>query len=149
MTIKEFAKGVRSINMRAEIPRIMETTGKELVAYNHDQLQHGILSTGEDIRPYYSDFAYADKKHQQNSKAGFRHPDLKDKGNFYKQFQVSAGFTGIYTIESRDFKAPKLEEKYGKFIFGLTKQNKALYAQGIFYEKLKEYITAKSGLRFH
>ena len=83
-----------------------------------------------------------------NPLPGFLHPDLYLTGAFFRGFVVNAGYTGTFIITSTDEKADDLERRYGKEIFGLTKEDKSIYAKGVFYDALKTYLAERTGFRF-
>jgi hypothetical protein len=148
-TIWDLKQGLAKVKLQSAIPKIIENTGKEIIQLNTiEQLyKNSIDSFGRKLTLYSSPL-YAIDKSRLNPLPGLFHPDLYFTGDFYRGFYVTAGYTGIYTIDSSDSKTGKLEAKYGKEIFGLTEQNTERYATGTFYDALQEYITGKTGLIF-
>lgn len=147
-TIRALLRGFQSIRLEQQIPKIIESDAELLANYNKDQLNRGLTSKGEEISPGYASPIYESEKNALNPLPGLGVPDLKLTGAFYGGFNVTAGYTGIFTFDSSDSKTPQLEAKYGKYIFGLTNENKKIYATTVFVGKLQDYITGATGLRF-
>lgn len=147
MTIKGMLEKVRTVNLRAEVPQIILETSQEIVQLNRDQLRQGIKSNGVTLLEYKS-FEYAERKHAMNPAPGFGNPDLYLEGDFYRGFQVAKITSRSFDLLSTDSKSDSLEEKYGEKIFGLTQKSRTQYALGVFYQRVKSYITGKTGLRF-
>lgn len=144
-TIQALLDAVRQINLREEVPKIIEQTSYEITALNQQQLYSGLDSKGNKIGKYKSN-SYATKKSAKNSKPGFGVPDLFVTGTFYKGMGVVVkGDT--FENNSVDIKTSKLIEEYGEGIFGLTDESKAEYAQNTLFEGIKKYITSKTGLK--
>lgn len=133
-----------SINLRAEIPRIIQSDANELASYNKSQLYiDGIDSESKRLREYsLNTEAYKLAKGQPIDRT-----TLFDTGSFYRQWVVQVSNTDI-NFNSTDSKTPDLENKYGSKIFGLTTKNKSLYSFGAFYDGVKKHITEKTGVRF-
>lgn len=143
-TIAEMSRRFNSVNLRAEIPRIIQSDANELASYNKSQLYiDGIDSDSNRLREYsLNTVEYKRQKGQV-----FDHTTLFDTGSFYRQWVVQVSNDEI-SFNSTDSKTPKLENKYGSKIFGLTTKNKSLYSFGAFYDGVKKYITEKTGVRF-
>lgn len=147
-TVRALLRGFKSIRLEQQIPKIIESDAELLANYNKDQLNRGLTSKGEEVAPGYASAIYEREKFSMNPLPGLGVPDLRLTGAFYSGFNVTAGYTGIFTFDSSDSKTPNLEAKYGKFIFGLTNENKKIYATTVFIGKIQEYITRKTGLPF-
>lgn len=148
LTIRGLKRQLVPFNLPIEIVHTIEQTAGNIIDLNQKQLYNSSEDSLGKKLSLYSSPLYALEKEELNPKPGFFHPDLYYHGDFYFGFKVTVGFTGIFTIESTDSKAPKLEQQYGKQIFGLTPYNKAYYATGAFYEALKARITQQTGLKF-
>lgn len=147
MTIAEMHRRVKSIQLRQEVPKIVENTSYEIEALNKLQLNQGLSSDGDKIKIRYRSNSYAKKKNQLNPAPGFGVPDLFLTGSFYKGIGVVVrGYS--YEIDSKDEKSSRLEKKYGKQIFGLTPEHKSEYAKGVLFNGIKSYIEIKTGLKF-
>ena len=92
-----------------------EKNEKKLVEINVDQLNKGLLSTGEKITPDYSP-SYAAKK-------GFKTPNLKLEGDFQRGIGIERR-NDFLVYDSTDFKSDKLIKKYSENIFGIAPQNR-------------------------
>jgi len=146
-TIDDVLKNFQSLNLEAEVPRIVEKLSAELVDYNLHQLEMGITSDGVTISPRYKNAKYAAFKQELDPRAGYGVPNLKLSGDFYAGFFVQ--LQGIvFTFGSRDSKSSLLEGIYSKNggIFGLTADNKAKFSIDNFRPELFSYINSKTGL---
>jgi len=111
MTIEGFINRVRSLNAKDLIIKAVREREAELADLNVEQLEKSKYSTGETIEPEYSS-DYASFK-------GFKNPDLKLTGDFHSG--IFADVQGdVIEFDSTDFKASKLQGKYGDDIFGVT-----------------------------
>lgn len=146
-TIKGMLDRVKSLDLRSEVPVIIERTQADLILLNQTQLfQHGMKADGSFLAPYKNKY-YAAKKHARNPQPGLNRPDFKDTGDFYKDFFVKAD-KNVFEVDSRDSKSASLIERDGEKIFGLTDKNKAVYSLGPLFKGIQRYITAKTGLNF-
>lgn len=145
-TIAEFRRRFQSVNLRQEIPSIIESTKQELADLNRDQLRYGYDKNGERLKSY-SSLTYAIDKNQRNPLAGVGNPDLRDTGKFYNGWKIDVSQTDI-TFDSTDSKTPDLESKYGQTIFGLTTESKSTYVTNILYDLIKRYIQDKTKVSF-
>ena len=86
-----------------------------------DQLNQGITSEGNQIKPSYSPFTVQIKKAKGQP---FDRVTLKDTGDFHRNMFLAGGQKNtLFQIGNRDEKAKKIEGKYGPEIFGLTEQS--------------------------
>lgn len=137
----------KGLNLRKQVPIIIEQTKEEIIALNQRQLYNRSEdSEGQPLR-FYASNAYAFAKEKRNSAPGFGRPDLYDTGSFYRQFVVKVSPT-FYTVNSTDSKTKKLTAKYGRDIFGLSKESKAQYANEVLFTGIKRYVEQTTGLRF-
>lgn len=147
-TIKGMLDKVKSVDLRSEVPVIVQRTSAYLILLNQEQLfVNGIDANGDPITPEYKSKYYAAKKHAKNPQPGFGRPDLKDTGDFYKDFYVTVDKTA-FEVDSKDNKSSSLIEKYGEKIFGLSRENKSKYSLGPLAKGIQRYITLKTGLVF-
>ena len=145
--VTDLAKALRSLNLRAELPKMIERQKQVPIDINRDQLLHGLTSEGEtgtNLRGY-RNFDYAVKKNQMNSLPEFGVADLKLTGAFYSKFDLKADAT-TYTLFSSDPKADELELSYTLFIFGIQGRNIYKWADALFINEIKPYIEGKTGL---
>lgn len=146
-TIKGMLDKVKSLDLRSEVPVIIERTQADLILLNQTQLfQFGMKADGTYLGEYKNKY-YAAKKNARNPQPGFGRPDFKNTGEFYKDFFVKAD-KNVFEVDSRDSKSASLIARDGEKIFGLTKENKTVYSLGVLYDGLKRYITTKTGLTF-
>lgn len=148
-TIKKLASALRSVNLVAELPKMMLAEKEFAIMENQEQLQDGRTSQGIDGANLeaYSNLKYAIKKNQLNSRPEFGIADLRLTGAFYSAFDLKVDAT-TYTLFSDDGKSLELESKYGKFIFGLQTKSKGRWAKQIYKNQIQPYITQKTGLIF-
>lgn len=94
----------------------IEMSDKEIVRLNQKQLKSSKLSTGQPIKPKYSK-AYSKKK-------GYSSPDLFLTGELYKEMFVDVQEnSGEYFVVSDAPHTKYPVAKYGKEVFGLTKES--------------------------
>lgn len=140
-------RNFEQLNLKAEIPSIISRSKRDIIDLNRSQLyQFGMRSDGEKLREYKSR-SYAAKKNAINPQPGLGIPDLSSTGRFQSQFIVEANQSG-FIISSKDSKSASLVKIYGEKIFGLTRDNRKVYALGVFYTGVKEYVTLVTGLGF-
>lgn len=100
----------------------------ELLDLNTDeQLYKGLDSSGSPIQPGYTGLTKSIKKAKGQPA---NRVTLKDTGDFYDGFYLkTAKFP--YIVDSKDEKTEALESKYGSDIFGLSPENKEVFAREI------------------
>lgn len=146
-TIKGMLDKVKSLDLRSEVPVIIDRTKAELILLNQTQLfQFGMKADGTYLSEYKNKY-YAAKKHARNPQPGLGRPDFKDTGEWYKDFFVKAD-KNVFEVDSKNSKSADLIKRDGDKIFGLTKENKTVYSLGPLYDGIKRYITTKTGLNF-
>lgn len=146
-TIKKIQTQVRRLDLRSQMPVLIEQTANEIEELNKAQLyQRGEDSTGTKLDPYRSTI-YGEFKHRMNPSPGLGTPDLFLTGAFYRGFFVRVTPT-TFGVDSRDSKSSDLKRKYGETIFGLTRASKRDYIQIALWQAVKNYVTSTSGLRF-
>jgi hypothetical protein len=147
MTIQGLLNKVQTLDLPTEVPNIIQQTKADLILLNQTQLyNHGIDANGNKLA-LYRNKQYAAKKNARNPGPGFGFPDLKDTGAFYQDYIVLTT-SNEFEVDSKNEKSAALKKHYGETIFGLTKDNKKVYALGVFYTALQKYITFKTGLVF-
>jgi len=138
MTIAEAYRRFGMINLREQVPVIIELTSDEIILLNQAQLYKSSLdSLGNNLGGYSMEF-YENLKKELNPALGGL-VDLYLTGDFYGGFYVSIE-DGSFIIGSTDSKSDDLESKYGKAIFGLSDESKAIYSRGLFFQALRNYI---------
>jgi hypothetical protein len=146
ITIAEMMRRFQSVDLRNEVPKIIERTAPVIEQMIQEQLNDGVDNSGSKL-PQYKSLKYAQKKYKLNKKPGFGNPDLNLTGSHYKGLRVKVRKTE-FDIDSADSKSDKLENQYGEGIHGLTDKNKQIYIDGVFFNGIKEYIEGKTGVKF-
>lgn len=101
--------------------------------------QKGIDSNGNKLLAYRPTTQFI--KRQKNQI--FKHTTLKDTGEFYAGFRILIE-NGFLYITSTDDKTDSLMDKYGKNIFGLTRDNRLTLFGEIINPKLWSYLKSKN-----
>lgn len=144
-TIAEMYNRVKRLDLRKQVPILIEQSGDEIIALNQRQLYNNSEdSEGVPLR-FYANNGYAFYKERLNSNPGFGKPDLYLTGAFYRGFYLSVT-NSTYSINSRDSKTGKLEAKYGK-VFGLNSESKAEYVQRTLFIGIRKYIEGTTGVQ--
>lgn len=136
-TISDVYERFKRLDLRGQVPIIVEMTGEQMILLNQSQLYTQSLDAkGEPLGGYFYQY-YEDLKRSMNPQLDGR-VDLYFSGAFYSGFYVKVQDTE-FLIGSTDPKENNLEAKYGE-IFGLTDENQAKYVFDIFFEALRQYI---------
>lgn len=114
------------------ILEVIEQQQHTILDLNISQLMGGYNSAGE-VFGTYRPGPYRDLKERLNPAAG-GNVDTRLTGAFHNSFYIEADAFPIY-VRARDYKEPRLTERYGEEIFGLTQENKKEAA-----EELKPWI---------
>ena len=129
-TIRKYASNFAKIDIPAQLPSFMEQVSDEAVAYNQQQLYRSSVDRfGKSLKQYQS-LSYALKKYQRNPLPGLYRPDLNLTGTLYRGMYLKVTGRSFY-LGSNDVKEGRIEKKYGKDIWGLTKESKGRLAQDI------------------
>ncbi len=116
----------KSLDLRANIPIMIEQTQEDVLDLNRAQLyERSVDNTGTPLRLYRSQ-PYALQKNRRNPKPGFGRPDLYETGAFFRGFYLRVG-RNVFTISSRDGKTSDLVKKYTPNIFGLDEKSRTEY----------------------
>jgi len=127
--------------IEGQITTIIQATGFELTTLVQIQLQQGTDSTEAKIKPEYRGKSYATYKQRLNPAPGFGVPDLFVTGSMYQGMGVAILDNDRYEIKSTVEYYPKLVSQYGDNPFKLSDKSKSEYAQTVFYERLKRYVS--------
>lgn len=147
MTLAELDRRLKKLNMPLATQEALKSTAFEAIKLNQDQLRlKGQKSDGSFLKDYQSE-EYAKYKNFLNGSPGFGRPDFYDTGEFQEGFFVQVKPNSLI-FGSVDSKSAKLEMRDGKEIFGLTKDNKRIYAVQYVRTELQLYITKTTGLVF-
>ncbi|MHB9057111.1 MAG: hypothetical protein ACYC2P_13355 [Paludibacteraceae bacterium] len=139
-------EGVRSIDLPAEVPVIIQATSDKAIELNRQQLYDRSEDKNSMALSLYKWQSYATFKNQMNPKPGLGRPDLFLTGSFQEKMFMEVE-KETFNISSKDGKTFDLVKQYGDDIFGLSIKSKSEYAKTVWLG-IKKYITAKSGLLF-
>lgn len=107
-----FVAPFQDVDMYALVGESLEDKDRQILVLNKKQLNTGKRSDGKSLGKY-KNFKYKNR---------FEPVDLYKTGDFWNKFTLTAGKKSA-EIFSQDKKSSMLEKKYGKEIFGLTKEN--------------------------
>lgn len=136
---------LKTFDLLQEVQDAVADTSMDIITLNQGQMSLGVRADGTEITPTYSDLTIMlkDEKGQET-----RWVTLRDTGAFWSDMFVDVG-NNAYEVGSADAKAAKLEKKYGKKIFGLTKESKSEeYIPLSLLPAVQDRITKKLGFKF-
>jgi hypothetical protein len=145
MTLHEANRRIQSFDLLQEVQDAVIETSADIITLNQGQMSLGVRADGTEITPTYSDLTIMlkDEKGQES-----RWVTLRDKGDFWNDMFVDVG-NNSYEVGSADAKAVSLEKKYGKKIFGLTKEsNREEYIPIYLLPAVQNRITKRLGFKF-
>lgn len=145
-TILSMLQKVKSVDLETQVPIIIEQTKETAINLNRLQLYNMSEDKNNMSLLMYRSPSYAEYKNKKNPIPGKGHPDLFLTGSFQNKMFMKVE-KETFEISSSDYKTFDLIKHYGDDIFGLSIKSKAIYAKSVF-EKIKTYITGKTGLRF-
>jgi len=129
-TIRKYASNFAKIDIPAQLPKLIEEVAPEAIAYNQQQLYRSSVDRfGKSLRKYTS-LSYALYKYQRNPLPGLYRPDLNLTGTLYRGMYLRVTGRSFY-LGSNDAKEGGIEEKYGKDIWGLTKESKGKLSRDV------------------
>tara|TARA_R100000541_G_scaffold20190_2_gene30051 strand:+ start:5032 stop:5472 length:441 start_codon:yes stop_codon:yes gene_type:complete len=130
-------KGVRD-NIPNETEKIIKAKEQFILNLNRQaQLMQGIDADGGKIIPEYKPFTIQIK---QLIGQPYDRVTLFYSGKFYAKFKIIYNKDMSFEIISTDNKTPKLMEKYGDDIFGLTKENQEILNNNIILPELWKFL---------
>lgn len=145
MTLHELQRRLNGFDIRDELKDAVIETAGDIITLQQGQFSLGKRSDGTEITPSYSDYTIELKEEKGQET---RWVTLRDTGSFWDLTFVDVG-DNWYEISSADSKTAKLEKKYGKKIFGLTKESRSEeYIPLSLLPALQERITSKLGFKF-
>lgn len=145
MTLHQVQRRLKGFELLQEVQEAVIETSPDIITLNQGQMSLGVRADGTEITPTYSDLTIMlkDEKGQES-----RWVTLRDTGAFWSDMFVDVG-NDSYEVGSADAKAAKLEKKYGKKIYGLTKQSKSEeYIPIYLLPAVQDRITKKLGFKF-
>lgn len=120
-TALQILKKLQSIDVLKSAQTAIENTADDMVFIQKQQLFRGIRPDGQDVYPLYSPLTVFLKAQKGQP---FDRVTRRDTGEYYRGIEVHV--KGVnYEIESTDWKAEMLNEKYGDI--GLSKDSKVSY----------------------
>ena len=129
-TIRKYASNFAKIDIQAQLPKLIEEVAPEAIAYNQQQLYRSSVDRfGKSLKQYQSP-SYSLYKYRRNPLPGLGRPDLNLTGTLYRGMYLKVTGRSFY-LGSYDAKESKIEKKYGKDIWGLTKDSKARLSRDI------------------
>ncbi len=146
-TIAEMATRWKMLNLPKEVPEIIKQTKADIVTLQQQQMYEGRDAENEAIMPQYAPKTIFIKTQKRKPPQPVDRVTLKDTGAFYKGMRVTNITKKSFFIDSRDRKDQKLEDKYGKSIFGLNLPSRIGYVNEYFFPLLKEYIESVTKLK--
>lgn len=132
----QLSERLKTIDLEAEVLVIVDEIKPQLIDLNTSQLFSGVDAAGFLLKPQYKDTTYAEFKKHLNPKGVV---DLKLTGSFYEKFFISAEKFPLF-LGSKDDKTPDLESKYGKDIFGITKNNLGIISKQTILPELQKKL---------
>ena len=145
MTIHSLNRRLKDFDLLEVVQDAVVETSGDIITLNQGQMSLGRRADGTEITPTYSDLTIMlkDEKGQET-----RWVTLKDTGAFWGDMFVDVG-NSSYEVGSADAKSAKLEKKYGKKIFGLTKESKREeYIPIYLLPAVQNKITKRLGFKF-
>lgn len=145
ITLHELQRRLKGFELLSEAQDAVAETSNEIITLNQGQMSLGRRADGTEITPTYSDLTIMlkDEKGQES-----RWVTLRDTGSFWNDMFVDVG-NSSYEVGSADAKAASLEKKYGKKIFGLTKESKSEeYIPLYLLPAVQSRITKRLGFKF-
>lgn len=145
-TIKNLLSKVKAVDLEREVPEVVKSTSGTLISLQQKRL----FNTGRDTEGKIIGFYSLGTEILSKGRKKFgNHYTLFDTGAFYRGMTISVDRDRII-FDSTDSKTGLLEDEYGSKIFGLDQKDRSYYISvpGLFFSKIKAYITGKTGLTF-
>lgn len=145
MTLHSLQRKLDGFDIHEEVQEALIEVSGEMITLNQGQMFIGVRADGTEITPTYSDLTIElkEQKGQPSDRV-----TLHDTGEFWDDMfaQINAA---DYELGSANEKTAKLEKKYGKKIFGLTKESRSEeFIPLYFLPELQSRITKKLGFKF-
>lgn len=146
-TIAEMNRRLQRVNLRRELPVIVEDNADVIAETVRGQLRRGEDGTGNKITPDYLSDQYAKLKNQLNAAPGLFTPDLNLTGSHYAGISLESVTPKLFTIGSTDSKSAALQAKYGP-IYALSPKSWEALIRDYFRPQIQQYITNITKLAF-
>lgn len=145
MTLHQLGRKLEGFSLLEELKESIIETSSEIIILNQGQMSLGKRADGSEITPSYADYTIELKESKGQES---RWVTLRDTGEFWNDMFVDVNAETFETSSANE-KTAKLEKKYGKKIFGLSKESKSEeYIPLYLFPALKERITRKLGFKF-
>lgn len=142
-TVLDILNKVKAIDVAAVSVASLNETTETAANLNAVQMFTGIRSTGNQIDANgYAPFTIAEKKRKGQVTDRVT---LKDMGAFYKGLVLQATKDTV-SFFSTDEKSDMLERRYGKTIFGLTKDSQETYVKEVLLQVAVDKVKKLIGL---
>jgi hypothetical protein len=140
MDLLQFQQNLQSIDVWQILIPILEKHFGDIEELNRKQLSEGTRGDGSPMPDYKSE-SYADFKSKYiPTYSIYPTADLRYTGDFYAAIKAKLTLFGI-EIESSDWKAQVLEQKYGQQINDLTEESMQIFIDLIIDEFRESLLT--------
>jgi hypothetical protein len=130
MDALELFTNLEGMNIHAIAMDALKMNTDVMADLNAEQMAQGIRATGSEIKPAYHPLTVEIKRTEKTGLAAVTdHVTLYDTGSHYRQLYAEVKGDEI-EYGSRDSKSEKLENKYGRTIYGLTEDSREELVQG-------------------
>lgn len=145
LTLHDLQRRLKGFDLLYEVQEAVIETSGEMIILNQGQMSLGKRADGTEITPSYADTTIEIKESKGQET---RWVTLHDIGSFWENMFVDVN-ANSYSLSSADSKTDKLKKKYGKNIFGLTKESKSEeYIPLYLLPAVQERVTKKLGFKF-
>lgn len=144
-TIEQLYEAFGQVNLRQDLPELIEQTGNHLELLIIGQLEKGQMPDGGSIQPSYASNYYAKQKFSMNSLPGYGVPDIKKSGKYYAATKVTAK-GDEYDVESdTPYANADSITQYGDILLP-SDENKQIYCDDTLMPAIANYILEKTGI---
>lgn len=138
MNLSEMLDRVKAIDIDEIILGSAMELSETIVALNSAQLLSGYDSDGKTLEPEYRSKKYAEYKKGIGAKPPKGIPDLYLTGDFQNGMFAKLVESDTIVVDSTDYKASRLEKKYGA-IFGLDDESIGILNKSIIPKAIKKF----------
>jgi hypothetical protein len=145
LTLHSLQRKLSGFDIHQEVQEALIETSGAMITLNQGQMFIGRRADGTEITPTYSDLTIElkEQKGQPSDRV-----TLRDTSEFWDDMFVQINASD-YEMSSANQKTQKLEKKYGRKIFGLTKESRSEeFIPLYFLPELQSRITKKLGFKF-
>jgi hypothetical protein len=144
-TIAAIQRNFKKLNLAKAAMQVVKDNDEKILNLNRKQLFTGLNSQGQRIGRYRNN-NYAIEKHKRNAAAGLGNVDLFDTGELFKKMKLTIIDNHSFDLNSKDVKAPDLQNKYGPTIFGINEQSRKEMIDRFFQSDLRKKINEITNL---